>query len=144
MGFPQMEQIEIDWEQQQQSAVLLDEFEHPIEIKIKSLKNITNSPRFAHSKGRFNYVLLRIELMFGSKVFDECSWDIRIPPAQINDNLKIPSSICTFSSDLGELYYSMLPREATWCFTVYGVKENEESIDLDADKKEKAKKKLRH
>merc|ERR1712173_277504 len=38
----------------------------------------------------------------------------------------------------------MLPREATWCFTVYGVKENEESMDLDADKKEKNKKKLKH
>merc|ERR1712228_957376 len=144
-GNIQMNQIEIDWEQQQQSAVLLDEFEHPIEVKIKSLKNICNAPRYVYQK-KYSLILLRIELMFGSKVFDECSWDIRIPHAQISDNLKIPSAISTFSSELGELYYSMLPREATWCFTVYGVKENEESgIDSENDKKTKKNKKtLKH
>eukprot|EP01084_Bolivina_argentea_P070285 127789_1 len=87
-GDNEQNQVEnIDWNSVENKVVRLSEFEHEIIFNIKSLKNLIICPRIREKKNNkhnpyFTYIL-RIELMFGAEVFEECSWDINIPITMI-------------------------------------------------------------
>jgi len=113
-------EVEVDWEQITQSSVIIEEFEQPIELKLVTMKNITLAPRYDKS---FRFLIIRVELMFGKLRFPEASWDVKLVASDAGNFTIFPDnqSLTTLEQ---ELYYNSLPREAVWCFTVYGIKEN--------------------
>eukprot|EP01084_Bolivina_argentea_P022882 42556_1 len=140
---------EFEWDEVTKDAILLPEFEHPVEFRIDSLTNIMLCPRFRMKNNEYFVYVLRIELMFGIHVFEQCSWDITIPKNKISNNIEMPKKYCTFSTDDNALNYASLPREAVWCFTLYGIKkdqyiakQNEQSRKKEAKKKKKNEAKI--
>eukprot|EP01083_Nonionella_stella_P254590 874660_1 len=128
------------WKDLKKNAILLSGFVHPIEFSVSSLKNIELCPRFEGGNNNYYGYVLRIELMFGVQVFEECSWDISIPKSKMSNNIELPPECCMFSTEDADLLYASLPREAVWCFTLYGIRKDE-AIEQQIQKQDKKKKK---
>merc|ERR1712039_439664 len=86
---------EIDWNRIKQDSVLLPEFHHPIEFGISSLSNIMLCDRFRMKNNKYFIYVLRVELMFGSHVFENCSFDIIIPKTKISNKISMPFTFST-------------------------------------------------
>merc|ERR1712129_151105 len=100
------DRLNVEWDTISNDAVRLSEFEHSVIYRIKSLKNMGICPRI-RAENEYHIYVLRIELMFGAEVFDECSRDILIPLNKMSNDIQMPKEV--FGEN--DFYYSSLPRE---------------------------------
>ncbi|ETO20743.1 hypothetical protein RFI_16475, partial [Reticulomyxa filosa] len=107
-------------------------------IIIKGIRNAHQSARF---RKNFDYLVLRIELFVGALRYEDIAWDIRIPTEEISEVITVPLEAGAFSTIDAELFYSQLPVECCWCFTLYGV---EEQLHKTKEEKGKRESKNKH
>ncbi|ETO10061.1 hypothetical protein RFI_27316, partial [Reticulomyxa filosa] len=102
-------------------------------IQINGIRNIHQCSRFRKT---FDFLVLRMELFVGTARYEDAAWDIRIPGNTMSETIVLPPESSTFSTLSSEIFYSELPVEACWCFTIYGVEERSHKIKEEKGKRE--------